>query len=210
MLTHLYAPSKIRKLPRLAPKARTGREGRLKMRKARNFGDSRYIDPSVTTHFDMEHRFARTDALLTFAETNVRYGKLISSNSYLQRLDWPESDPAAHDGTADITQYVRSYEEQEFDEKYAARVYLASKQPDDTRALTRKFKLLRQHFTSIRDRSCLPKFGNGGRSKYDALVEGMLNHVFIVICYRWYLRSITLHRTSTCGQCLGLGCRPRL
>jgi hypothetical protein len=41
--------------------------------------------------------------------------------------------------------------------------------------------MLRQHFTSIRDRSRLPKFGNGGRSRYDALVEGVLNNVFIVI-----------------------------
>ncbi|KAM0705270.1 hypothetical protein Q7P35_008060 [Cladosporium inversicolor] len=91
------------------------------------------------------------------------------------------SDPTAHNCTAHVTQHVHSHEEQEFEERDAARVYLASKQPDDIKAPTRKFKLLREHFTSIRDRPRLSKFGNGGRSRHDALVEGMLSNVSIVV-----------------------------
>lgn len=133
---------------------------------AKPWGFARYVDPSVTTHFDLEHYFARTDALLTFAKTNVRYGKLLSSNFYVQKLDWPGSGPTAYGSAAYVTQHMRSHEQQEFDEKDAARVYLASKQPDDIKALTRKFKLLREQFTSIRDHARLPKFGNGGRSRH--------------------------------------------
>jgi hypothetical protein len=76
---------------------------------------------------------------------------------------------------------MQSHEAQEFDEKDAARVYMASKQPDDIQALRTKFQLLREHLKSIRDRARLPQYGNGGRCRYDALVEGVLSNAFIVI-----------------------------
>jgi hypothetical protein len=58
---------------------------------------------------------------------------------------------------------------------------MASKQPDDIATLREKFQLLREHFTSIRDRARLPQYGNGGRCRYHALVEDVLSNAFIVI-----------------------------
>ena len=39
------------------------------------WGFAQYVDPLATVHVDLEHYFARSDALLTFAEINIRYGK---------------------------------------------------------------------------------------------------------------------------------------
>lgn len=145
------------------------------------WGFAQYVDPLAAVHFELEHYFARTDALLMFAKTNVRYGKLLSGEFLLQHLDWPGTDPATRDRTVYVAQRMQSHEDQEFDEKDAARVYMASKQPNDIQALRTKFRLLREHFRSIRDRTRLPQYGNGGRCRYDALIEGVLSNAFIVI-----------------------------
>ncbi|GAB7334748.1 hypothetical protein MBLNU13_g06679t1 [Cladosporium sp. NU13] len=145
------------------------------------WGFARYVDPTAAKHFDSEHYFARTDTLLTFAKTNDRYGDLLCRKFHLQRLDWPGSDPNANCRAANVTQQTQNHEGQELDERDAARVYMASKQPDQIGALRTKFRMLSEHFRLIRDRPRLPRCGSGGQCRYDGLIEGMLSNAFIVI-----------------------------
>lgn len=145
------------------------------------WGFAKYVDPLAAVHFDLEHYFSRTDTLLTFAKTNIRYGRLLSGKFLLQSLDWPGTDPTIQGRAGNVAQHLQSHKDQEFDEKDAARVYMASKQADDIEALRTKFQMLREHFRSIRDRPRLPRYGSGGRCRYDALIEGVLGNAFIVI-----------------------------
>lgn len=116
-----------------------------------------------------------------FARTRVRYGDQLSSAFHVQKLDWPGFDHASQDRPENVVQHIQSHDEQEFEEMEAARVYTGSRQPDDLVALRTKFQLLREHFTSIRDRPRLRRYGSVDRSRYDALVEGVLSNAFIVI-----------------------------
>lgn len=148
---------------------------------AKPWGFARYVDPLAIKHFDLEHYFTRADALLMFGRIKSGYGDQLSSAFHMQTLDWPGLHHATRDRPENIVQHIQSHDEQEFEEKEAARVYMASRQPDDLAALRTKFQLLREHFTSIRDRSRLPRYGGGDRTRYDALVDGVMSNAFIVI-----------------------------
>lgn len=148
---------------------------------AKPWGFAQYVDPLARNHFDLEHYFARTDALLMFARANAHYGDPLSSAVHMQTLDWPGSDCATLNRARNVAQRMQSHDEKEVEEKEAARVYMASRLPDDLPALRTKFQLLKEHSTSIRHRARLPQYGSGDQSRCDALVEGVLSNVFIVI-----------------------------
>lgn len=145
------------------------------------WGLAQYIDPLVAANFDLEHYLARIDAMLMFAQTSVRYSDILSEMFDLQSLDWPSSDTTAHEGASNVTHGTLSHNDREFEEKDAAKEFIATADYDNIEALRKKFQMLREHFTSIRDRPRMPQYNNGGRSRYDGLIEGIVRNAFIVI-----------------------------